>query len=61
MPISNKIITEIEKNKEWTQEFKDLLLELLVTEENNYQYTKKFDKLVSDYMKNQNLEDENND
>lgn len=50
MPISQKIIEEINKNTHWSNEFKELLLEILNKEETVYSCKKEFEKLVEDFL-----------
>lgn len=50
MPISQKIIEEINKNTHWSNEFKELLLEILNKEETVYSCKKEFEKLVEEFL-----------
>lgn len=50
MPISQKIIEEINKNTNWSNDFKELLLEILNKEETVYSCKKEFEKLVEEFL-----------
>lgn len=50
MPISQKIVEEIYKNTNWSNEFKELLLEILNKEETVYSCKKEFEKLVEKFL-----------
>ena len=50
MPISQKIVEEINKNTTWSNEFKELLLEILNKEETVYSCKKEFEKLVEKFL-----------
>ena len=51
MPINEKIIKEIKDNPAWDDKFKNLLINILTTEEQTYRYKKEFENLVNEYLK----------
>lgn len=55
MPISKKIMDEIDSN--YDIKFQNLMTSILEAEDNHHHYKKEFDEIVSDYLE----EEENND